>query len=100
MAPSSPDLVPLRLALSGPLTAATAVEQRAELLLRLGDAGDVTLALAEVTEIDAAGLQLLLSARRWAAARGRGFAVEGAPLALEERCAALGRPLDTLGHER
>lgn len=79
-----------RLALSGELTRATVGARREEILSRFAGGGDVTLDLAAVTRIDAAGVQLLVAARKWAEGRFRGFGLTGAPPVVEERLAALG----------
>jgi anti-anti-sigma regulatory factor len=78
------------LALSGELTRATVGARREEILSRFAGGGDVTLELAAVTSIDAAGVQLLVATRKWAEGRLRGFSLVGAPPAVEERLAALG----------
>lgn len=88
---------PEALALSGALTTVTVAERRDEILRRFADGGDVALDLAAVTEIDAAGVQLLVSARRWAEARGAGLVIAGAQVVVEERLAAMGAPLASWG---
>ncbi len=61
------------LAIAGELTIYTALQRKAELLdgLRARPHGRFALDLSEVTEIDTAGLQLLVLARSVAAACGR-----------------------------
>ena len=58
--------------LKGELTIQTAAEDRATLLAALsGGDDDLVLDLSDVTELDTAGLQVLLLAKREAALRGR-----------------------------
>jgi anti-anti-sigma factor len=61
------------LAIEGELTIYRAAELRQALLAALGDGagGDLEIDLAAVTEFDSAGVQLLMAARKSAAARGR-----------------------------
>jgi anti-sigma B factor antagonist len=63
------------LSLAGELTIQTAAEEKVALLAFLettaGAHADVELDLADVTELDTAGVQLLLMARREARAQGR-----------------------------
>lgn len=81
------------IALTGALTAATVTAVRADLLSRLAPSGDVVLDLAGVTDLDAAGVQLLASARKWAQARDRSFAVTSLSTSAASLCEALGLPL-------
>jgi ABC-type transporter Mla MlaB component len=81
---------------AGPLTQPRVAALQAELLAALPGRADVTLDLAEITEVDVAGLQLLLSTRRWAESNGRRHAFLHAPPALATLCDALGQPLDEL----
>ncbi|MEJ7138406.1 STAS domain-containing protein [Amphibiibacter pelophylacis] len=63
---------PAPLAIQGDLTIYRAAELRQTLLTALAQPGDtLALDLSGVTELDSAGLQLLLSARRTAQAGGR-----------------------------
>jgi len=57
--------------LDGELTIYTAAQHRATLLERLGACPELKLDLAGVTELDTAGLQLLLVLKREAQAQGR-----------------------------
>jgi len=63
------------LELAGELTIQTAAEQKAGLHAFLdvtaGDGEDIELSLSDVTELDTAGVQLLLMAKREAQAQGR-----------------------------
>jgi len=63
------------LSLAGELTIQTAVEEKGALLGFLdqtaGEHADLELDLADVTELDTAGVQLLLMAKREARAQGR-----------------------------
>lgn len=56
-----------RLAFQGELTIFTAAERRQQLLDALATGTDVDVDLAEVSDIDSAGLQLLVAAKREAA---------------------------------
>jgi anti-anti-sigma factor len=72
-----------RLALAGELTIQTAADRRATLLAALeaattSPATEIELDLSEVSELDTAGLQVLLVAQREAAALGRTLRVVGA----------------------
>lgn len=63
------------LGLAGELTIQTAAEEKATLVafldVTMGEGADVELNLSDVTELDTAGVQLLLMARREAQAQGR-----------------------------
>jgi anti-sigma B factor antagonist len=59
------------LAVVGELTIQTAAERKAELLALLDSADEVEVVLADVTELDTAGLQVLLLAKREAAQLGK-----------------------------
>jgi anti-anti-sigma regulatory factor len=56
---------------------------------RLAQGGDLELDAASVVEVDTAGIQLLLAARRHAAALQRGFSLCNVPAALESAFALL-----------
>jgi anti-anti-sigma factor len=66
------------LAIKGEMTIYTAREWRDELLAAMAAPGDVALDLSGVTDIDAAGIQLLVSLRLEAAEGDRSFAVSAA----------------------
>ena len=55
----------------GDLNIFNATEQRQRLLDALGAGGDVEVDLSQVTEIDTAGMQLMVAAKRDAAARNK-----------------------------
>lgn len=57
--------------ISGELTIYTASEWRDRLIGEMAGTDDIRLQLAEVAEIDSAGLQLLLAAKRLANGEGR-----------------------------
>lgn len=57
--------------ISGELTIYTASEWRDRLISEMAGTDDIRLQLAEVAEIDSAGLQLLLAAKRLANGEGR-----------------------------
>jgi anti-sigma B factor antagonist len=59
------------LAVVGELTIQTAAENKAALLALLESAGEVEVVLTDVTELDTAGLQVLMLARREAAHVGK-----------------------------
>ncbi len=61
---------------------------------RLAEGGDLDLDAASVVEVDAAGIQLLLAARRHAAALQRGFSLCNAPASLQSTFALLGLSFD------
>lgn len=63
----------------GELTIHTAAEQRARLVAALEAADGLALDLAQVTELDTAGLQILILLRREAAAAGKPFSLAGHP---------------------
>lgn len=68
-----------RVALAGELTIQTASQEKAGLLALLDvttdEGADLELDLSGITELDTAGLQLLLMARREAAAAGRSLSL-------------------------
>jgi len=72
-----------QLQIVGEMTVQCAESVRAQ-WLELADGAPVRLDLSGVTEIDTAGLQLLLSARRAAAARGRVLTIVAASEAVRE----------------
>ena len=63
------------LELKGELCVTQAPEVKAVLLAALGKGESIQLDLRGVTDIDAAGLQLLLAARKSALGKGQGFQV-------------------------
>jgi anti-sigma B factor antagonist len=65
--------------LAGDLTIQTAAETKATIMAALDDGGDLDLDLSELTELDTAGLQLLLLARREALQLGVGLILSGPP---------------------
>jgi len=60
-----------QIVINGELTIYTASEWRDRLINELAGNDDIRLDLAEVSEIDSAGLQLLLAVQRQAAGEGR-----------------------------
>jgi anti-anti-sigma factor len=69
---------------SGELTIQTAPEIKAMLLTGLDAGKDIELDLSQVPELDTAGLQVLLLAKRAATERGLGFSVVAATQAVSE----------------
>jgi len=63
-----------RMAIPGELTIFTAQALKAQILAAMGAGGDLELDLAMVGEMDSAGVQLLVAAKREAAARGQTLA--------------------------
>lgn len=64
---------------------------RARFLKHFGEgAGPVVVDLSEASEVGLFGLQVLVGAAKWAAARDREFSTVGAPASLGPLCAALG----------
>jgi anti-anti-sigma factor len=66
-----------RLPLTGELTIYTAAELKGRLLTALAAADPVEIDLSQVSEIDTAGLQLLMLAKREAAERGTPLTLTG-----------------------
>ena len=66
-----------RVAIEGELSIFTAAALRQRLLDAIGAAGEVDVDLSGVSEIDSAGLQLMVAAAREAAARGAGLRFTG-----------------------
>lgn len=62
---------PTRFAIEGELNIFTATEQRQRLLDALSAGTEVEVDLSQVSEIDSAGLQLMVAAKREAAARNK-----------------------------
>lgn len=89
---------PRPLALSGELTVQTAAATKEALVRHLAEDKDLALDLSGVSEIDTAGLQLLLLARREAATRAVGFSLSAvsAPVRDVLGLARLGDDLDGL----
>jgi anti-anti-sigma regulatory factor len=86
--------------LSGALCIDTAQELRAALRHQLQGEGPVVLNLSNVTECDAAALQLLISARKTAEAVGRVLEFSGVSEQIRAHSAGLGLPLfDTATQE-
>lgn len=69
--------MPSRLALAGELTIFTAQACKEQLLAALAGGEAVEVDLSAVTEIDSAGLQLLIAAKREAAARNQALQFAG-----------------------
>lgn len=96
-ATANPDA--LRIALAGELTVFTAAAVREQLLAALGSAAEIEVDLAQVSEIDSAGVQLLLAAKQEAGALQAelGFTGHSAPvldiLGLCDLAARLDAPL-------
>lgn len=75
----------MRLALDGELTIYRAAELREELLAALPVAPtSMEIDLAQVSEVDSAGVQLLIAARRAAQAQGAAFALVDPSAAVRE----------------
>ena len=88
------------LALAGELTIMTAADRKTELLTAVSRRKSVELDLSEITELDTAGLQVLLLARREAAEVGKSFTlVSPSPAVLEalEICWLSPSSLDPIG---
>jgi anti-sigma B factor antagonist len=79
-----------RLALAGELTIYAAAAVKAPLLAPLADADAIDIDLAGVSEIDTAGVQLLLLARREAEAAGKRLAFAAPSAAVAELAALYG----------
>jgi len=73
--------------LEGELTIYTAAEQWSPLLAALEDGGDLRIGLAAVTEVDTAGLQILLAVRREAERLGGAAEFHGASEPVREALA-------------
>lgn len=67
----------VKVALSGEFTIFTAQAVQAELLTALEGGGDVDVDLSQVSEMDSAGLQLMLAAKRSALTRGQALRFSG-----------------------
>ena len=73
-----------RIALASDATIVNAVAMHAQLLAALGSASDIEVDLSQVTEIDSAGLQLLISAKQEAAVLQKRLSFAGhSPAVLE-----------------
>lgn len=83
------------LSLDGELTIYRAGELKPVMLEAVRRAAEPAFDLSEVSEIDTAGVQLLLLARREAAALDRRLRLQAPSLAVSEAFALLGLPLDT-----
>lgn len=84
-------------AVEGELTIYQAAELREALLRALGEPGELELDLAGVTEMDAAGLQLVLLARREAGSAGCGVRVTARSAVVDEVFGLCGLPLPVQG---
>lgn len=90
-----------RVEVAGELTVHTAADQKARLVTALEQADALEVDLAGVTELDTAGLQVLLLLRQEAAAAGKPLLFTGHPqqvldlLALARRSAQLADSADT-----
>lgn len=73
-----------------------AAELKPQILAHLIDIDEPVLALGNVTEIDAAGLQLLLFARREAAMRGKSLRIGSASPAVREVLHVAGLSIEAL----
>ncbi len=73
-----------------------AAELKPQILAHVIDIDEPVLALGNITEIDAAGLQLLLFARREAANRGKRLRIGSASPAVEEVLHVAGLSTDAL----
>ena len=85
------------LALGPDLTIASAAALRTRLLAALATATPLHLDLSAVEEIDSAGVQLLLAARRSLQASGRTWRVSAAPAVVVQTLAVLGLSVADLG---
>jgi anti-anti-sigma regulatory factor len=88
MLPSNVETVPVKI--SGKLNIRQADTLHDELATSIETQPAVIIDLAEVTDCDAIGLQLLWSAKRYAERLGKPFSVAGATAALHQSCAQLG----------
>jgi len=84
------------LTIDGELGIYRAAELKPQILAHVIDIDEPVLALGNVTEIDAAGLQLLLFARREAASRGKLLRIGSASPAVEEVLHVAGLSADAL----
>ena len=82
------------LAVSGDLRIETANEVRKALKVYLEGRAEMVLDLGQVDECDTAGLQLLLAARKSAAALGKPFRLTAVSAAVRETSEALGLALE------
>lgn len=80
----------VQLALGGPMTIYEAAEHKRELLAALAAGGGLELDLSGVDEIDTAGLQLLVLARREGARTGQPVRITGHGPALTEALGCYG----------
>lgn len=74
------------------LTIGRVIELKQQILAALAESENVVLQLADVSAVDAVGIQLLWSAHRSATEGGRRLILEGASSAILEEAAALGVP--------
>lgn len=88
-AKAAPKAAPGVLAMPTEMTIYHAAELRTVLLAAV-DAGTVRLDLAQVTEFDSTGLQLLLAARRSARANGRHLELVNMPRVVLDVCSTYG----------
>jgi anti-sigma B factor antagonist len=75
MTATAADAAPLRI--DGEMTIYTAADLKNRIVAALGAASTLEIDLSEVSEIDSAGLQLLMLAKREAAAQGKQVALVG-----------------------
>lgn len=74
----------LRLRPAGEMTIYSAAELKPALLQALGESEDIEIDLAEISEIDTSGVQLLMLMKREAAAAGKALTLAGhSPAVLE-----------------
>jgi anti-anti-sigma factor len=75
---------PCRFTIEGEMTIYTALELKDKLLAPLDQCADMEIDLAGVSEIDSAGLQLLVLTKNEAKARGKNLSISGhSPAVLE-----------------
>jgi anti-anti-sigma factor len=86
------------LSIEGELSIYRAGEWRESLQAALADGGDLTLDLAQVTEIDSAGVQLLMAAQKTAQATERRLHLVRPSAAVQEVFATLGLDAHFGGH--
>jgi anti-anti-sigma factor len=80
--------------LAGDLTIQTAADTKATIMAALDDGGDLDLDLSDLTELDTAGLQLLLLARRETLQLGVGLRLSGPPQPVRDVLRTVGLAAD------
>jgi anti-anti-sigma factor len=80
--------------LSGDLTIQTAAETKAAIMAAFDDGADLDVDLSEITDLDTAGLQILLLARREALSLGVTLSLSGPPTAVREILRTVGITAD------